>query len=31
MNTRDDLDLSTIPLKHFYWHKWALYAAHSFV
>ncbi len=27
----DDPDLSTIPLKHFYWHRWALYAAHTFV
>ncbi len=27
----DDPDLSTIALKHFYWHRWALHAAHTFV
>ena len=27
----DDPDLSTIPLKHFWWHQWALRAAHFFV
>ena len=29
MNTQ--ADLTVIPLKHFYWHQWSLYAAHSFV
>ena len=24
-------DLTVIPLKHFWWHKWSLYAAHAFV
>lgn len=27
----DDPDLGTIPLKHFWWHQWALRAAHLFV
>ncbi len=31
MNTRDDLDLSVIPMKHSYWHTWSLYTAHAFV
>ena len=31
MQTDLDLDLTVIPLKHFYWHKWSFYAAHSFV
>ena len=25
----EDLDLSVIPMKHSYWHTWALYAAHA--
>lgn len=31
MNTQDDLDLSVIPMKHFWWHQWSLRAAHAFV
>ena len=31
MNTQDDLDLTTIPLKHHWWHEWSLRGAHAFV
>ncbi len=31
MNTRDDPDLSVIPMKHSYWHTWCLHGAHAFV
>ena len=31
MNTQNDLDLTTLELKHFYWHQWSLHAAHVFV
>ncbi len=24
-------DLTVLPMKHFWWHKWSLYAAHAFV
>ena len=31
MDTQADLDLTVIPMKHLYWHKWSLQAAHTFV
>lgn len=31
MNSQDDLDLTTIPLKHPWWHTWSLQAARVFV
>ncbi len=31
MDAQADLDLTVIPMKHLYWHKWSLQAARTFV
>ena len=31
MNDRDEPDLTTIDMPHFWWHQWAARAAHIFI